>query len=169
VLKLNILNTIRDKSYTLRSIVIIFRELLYRGADKSLARPGRKQANVSVRIAWISFGALPCKEKTGWQLASRCCWNRARPWRASKFVSFLVGLRFFQHPGTLVKHIYVNIDGLLNTVKFVLKKSTDVIKPVFDSAEMVRKMESNWFYRVYDGSYQENIKFILRYFPLRLC
>jgi len=24
---------------------------LYRGADKSLARPGRKQANVSVRIA----------------------------------------------------------------------------------------------------------------------
>ena len=33
---------------------------LYRGADKSLARPGRKQANVSVRMAWISFGALPC-------------------------------------------------------------------------------------------------------------
>jgi len=24
---------------------------LYRGADKSLARPGRKQANVSVRMA----------------------------------------------------------------------------------------------------------------------
>ena len=33
---------------------------MYKGADKSLARPGRKQANVSVRIAWISFGALPC-------------------------------------------------------------------------------------------------------------
>jgi len=33
----------------------------YRGADKSLARPGRKQANVSVRMAWISFGALPCR------------------------------------------------------------------------------------------------------------
>ena len=31
--------------------------------DKSLARPGRKQANVSVRIAWISFCALPCKKK----------------------------------------------------------------------------------------------------------
>jgi len=26
---------------------------LYRGADKSLARPGRKQANVSVRMAWL--------------------------------------------------------------------------------------------------------------------
>ena len=25
--------------------------LLYRGADKSLARPGRKQGNVSVRMA----------------------------------------------------------------------------------------------------------------------
>jgi len=36
---------------------------LYRGADKSLARPGRKQANVSVRMAWISFGALPCRSK----------------------------------------------------------------------------------------------------------
>jgi len=32
------------------------------GADKSLARPGRKQANASVRMAWISFGALPCRK-----------------------------------------------------------------------------------------------------------
>jgi len=36
---------------------------VYRGADKSLARPGRKQANVSVRMAWISFGALPWRKK----------------------------------------------------------------------------------------------------------
>ena len=36
---------------------------MYRGADKSLARPGRKQSNVSVRITGISFGALPCKKK----------------------------------------------------------------------------------------------------------
>ena len=35
----------------------------YRGADKSLARPGRKQANVSFRMAWISFGVLPCRKK----------------------------------------------------------------------------------------------------------
>jgi len=34
---------------------------MYRGADKSLARPGRKQVNVSVRMVWISFGALPCR------------------------------------------------------------------------------------------------------------
>jgi len=35
--------------------------LLYRSAYKSLARPGRKQANVSVRMGWISFGALLCR------------------------------------------------------------------------------------------------------------
>ena len=36
---------------------------MYRGADKSLVRPAKKQANVSVRMAWISFGALPCTKK----------------------------------------------------------------------------------------------------------
>jgi hypothetical protein len=51
----------------------------YRGADKSLARPGSKQANVSVRMAWIYFGALPCRGKnTWWRLASSCCWIRVR-------------------------------------------------------------------------------------------
>jgi len=30
------------------------------GADKFLARPERKQGDVSLRMAWISFGALPC-------------------------------------------------------------------------------------------------------------
>ena len=34
--------------------------------------------NVSARMAWISFGALPCRgEKTWWQLASLCFLNRA--------------------------------------------------------------------------------------------
>jgi len=36
---------------------------MYRGADKSLARPESKQSNVSVRMALISFGALPCRKK----------------------------------------------------------------------------------------------------------
>jgi len=36
---------------------------IYRGVDKSLARSGRKQANVSVRMARISFGASPCRKK----------------------------------------------------------------------------------------------------------
>ena len=34
-----------------------------RGADKSLARPGMKQSNVSVKMAWISFGALPWRKR----------------------------------------------------------------------------------------------------------
>jgi len=35
--------------------------------------------NVSVRMAWISFGALPCRKKRNWwQLVSPSCWNRAR-------------------------------------------------------------------------------------------
>jgi len=37
--------------------------LYYRGAAKSLARPGRKQTNFSVRMVWISFGPLPCRKK----------------------------------------------------------------------------------------------------------
>jgi len=36
---------------------------LCRGADKSLARAGRKEANASVRMAWISFGASSCRKK----------------------------------------------------------------------------------------------------------
>ena len=74
--------------------------MLYRGADMLLARPGRKQANVFVRMAWISFDDLLCKKiKTWWQLTSRFCWNRARPWHASELVSILVGLRTYQHAG----------------------------------------------------------------------
>ena len=34
----------------------------HRCVAKSLARPGRKQANVYVRMAWISFGTLPCRK-----------------------------------------------------------------------------------------------------------
>ena len=42
---------------------LLLKRSICSGADNSLARPGRKQANVSVRMAWISFGALPCKKK----------------------------------------------------------------------------------------------------------
>jgi len=77
----------------------IVRKLCHRDAAKSLARPGRKQTNVSFGMAWISFGAFPCrKKKSWWQLASRCYRNRARPWHAFELLSFLVGLRTYQHP-----------------------------------------------------------------------
>jgi len=44
----------------------------------TVAYDGACSPNVSFRMAWISFGALPCRKNTWWQLASRCCWNRAR-------------------------------------------------------------------------------------------
>jgi len=45
----------------------------------TLAYDGAYSPNVSLRMAWNSFGALPCSgKKTWWQLASRCCWNRLR-------------------------------------------------------------------------------------------
>jgi len=51
-------------------------------------------------MAWISFSPLPWRKKnTWWQLASLSCWNHARPWHASELVSFMVGLRTYQHPG----------------------------------------------------------------------
>jgi len=43
-----------------------------------LAYDGAFFPKVSFRMAWISCGALPCRKNTYWQLASRCCWNRAR-------------------------------------------------------------------------------------------
>ena len=50
---------------------------------------------------WREFPSAPCLagRKTWWQLASRCCRNRVRPWHASELVSSLVGLRTYQHPG----------------------------------------------------------------------
>jgi len=43
-----------------------------------VAYDGTCSPNLSVRMAWISFGALPCRKKnTWWQLAFRCCWNHA--------------------------------------------------------------------------------------------
>jgi len=51
--------------FFLSIVLLFFRRVMfyYRGAEKSIARPGRTQANVSVRMAWISFGALPCRKR----------------------------------------------------------------------------------------------------------
>jgi len=71
---------------------------MYRGADISLARPGRKQANVCQNGVNFLRRLAVQEKKTLWQLASRFCWNRAHPLHASALVSFLVGLRNYQHP-----------------------------------------------------------------------
>ena len=55
---------------------------------------------------WREFPSASCLAGKGtwWQLASRFCWNRARRWHASEFVSFLVWLRTYQHPGIIFVH-----------------------------------------------------------------
>jgi len=65
--------------------------------------------NLMFLAEWREFPSAPClagekkkKKKKTWQLASPCCWNCARPWHASELLSFLVGLRTYQHPGTLM-------------------------------------------------------------------
>ena len=48
---------------------------------------------------WREFPSASCiAGKRTWQLASRCCWNRALPWHASELVPILFGLRTYQHP-----------------------------------------------------------------------
>jgi len=42
---------------------MIYNHTKFCRCDKSLDQPGRKQANISVRMAWISFGALHCRKK----------------------------------------------------------------------------------------------------------
>jgi hypothetical protein len=68
---------------------------VHTGADKSLARPGRKQANVYFRIASISFG--PLQEKKLHDSSRLDVVEIAR-----ELVSFLVGLRTYQHPDMYV-------------------------------------------------------------------
>ena len=57
---------------------------------------GACSPNVSVRMAWISFSALPCRKKkrTWWQLASQCCWNCARS--LTCFLSVSVTRKYLQ-------------------------------------------------------------------------
>ena len=48
---------------------------------------------------WCEFPSASClAKKKKWQLASRCCWNRAKL-HASELVSFVVGLTTYHHPG----------------------------------------------------------------------
>ena len=60
----------------------------------TVAYDGAYSPNVSARMACISFGALPCREKKWWQLASPCCWNRAR--RLTCFSSASVTRKYLQ-------------------------------------------------------------------------
>ena len=80
-------------------------------------------------MVWISFGTLPCRKKTWWQLASQCCWNCVCPWLASELVSFLVGLRTYQHPGITqtFKHMRVMFSVPLTGCGFVSVKDIEAV------------------------------------------
>jgi len=75
------------------------------------------------------FPLAPClagKKKIWWQFASRCCWNRAHPLHASELVSFLYGLRTYQHPGYIA--ISTEQVGTVEACKNLFKNKIFVIK-----------------------------------------
>ena len=75
---------------------------LYRGDDNSLDRPEGKQANASFSMAWISLGALPYKKKTAMTARVSMLLKSRSSLACFDLVSFLVGLRTYQHPRTRV-------------------------------------------------------------------
>ena len=68
---------------------------------------------------WREFPLASWLAKKNWQLASLCCWNRDCLWHVSKLVSFLVGLRTYQHLGNrkyIVSKQYLKQMNLRNLV-----------------------------------------------------
>ena len=59
--------------------------------------------NVSIKMAWIFFGALPCRKKKTWELASPCFWNGAR--RLTYFLSASATRKALQF-GTWTDHSF---------------------------------------------------------------
>ena len=84
------------------NIFVIITKYYYKGADKSLARPGRKQANVSVKMAWLSFGALPCMKKKNFMTARVSMLLKSRASPTCFRTCFLPG-RVYQHPGNAIQ------------------------------------------------------------------
>ena len=77
---------------------------------------------------WREFPSAPCLEggkKTRWQLASRCCWNHARPWHASELVFFLVELKTYQHHGNIPLWWTCNWRCTLCTFRSVLPRKPE--------------------------------------------
>jgi len=98
---------------------------IYRVVDTSLAQPGRKQANVSVRMAWISFGALPCRKKLDDSSRLHVV-EIALPWHVSEHVSFVIGLRTYRYSGKccvgrfLLSLCIITISNIWFTLFFII-------------------------------------------------
>jgi len=98
---------------------------------------------------WREFPSATClaEKQTWWQLASRCCWNRVCPWHASKLVSFLVGLRTYQHPGKTQAEI---------RWKHLNSKRQETFKAC-QSAERVMATTSRWTHTSLHDNWRECI------------
>ena len=66
---------------------------------------------------WREFPSAPClaEKKRLDDIASRCCWNSVRPWHASQLVSFLVGLRTYQHPSITHRSTFISLSNKINS------------------------------------------------------
>ena len=79
---------------------------------------------------WLEFPPAPFLAGGGtwWQLASRCCWNRARPWHPTELDSYLVGLRTCQHFGRAVKSKWT--EQLLNYLRSLLHNNMYISRQI---------------------------------------
>ena len=83
------------KHYLLRSSAVVH---IYRSAGKSLARPGTKQARNHVRDA-RGFNNIETRAVINFFFCkSRCRRKFVSFWQKHYLVSFLIGLRTYQHP-----------------------------------------------------------------------
>jgi len=81
---------------------------MYRGADKSLARPGRKQARKHVSDA-RDFNNIETRAviEVVYFFLQGAEGNSRHSDRKIIFFSFLVGLRTYQHPFNWSKHVAI--------------------------------------------------------------
>ena len=92
---------------------------MYRGADKSLARPGRKQVRKHVRDARY-FNKIQTRPVIKFLFLQGKAPKEIKPfWQKHLRVSFLVGLRTYQHPCIMCVEskaaIWVELWALLST------------------------------------------------------
>ena len=127
---------------------------IYRCADKSLARPGRKQTNVSVRMERIFFGSLPQEKKKldeslSLDVVEIACVTDMLP---SLFPSWL-GLRTYQHTGIqdeaksgISEFCIFREDLLQLTTHFRKKTSSEACQGRAISTTSRRELSSSFFF-----------------------
>ena len=84
--------------------------ILYRGADKSLARPGMKQARKHVRDARGFNNIETLSVKFFFSLQGKAP-KEIHAFLTEILACFLVGLRTYQHPCMRVEHIFFCVEG----------------------------------------------------------